>query len=525
MATEAPSELQGLALIQSLSTKTDVADRLNVSLRTLTWVLYGTGTEGYYKSWLIAKKSGGVREIRAPRSTLYRMQASLNQILQDAYSPKPAAHGFVRGRSVVTNAGPHVGRRYVLNVDVEDFFPSINFGRVRGLFMARPFQCPPDVATLLAAICCSGGSLPIGSPTSPVVANMICVRLDSELQTLARRNGSWYSRYADDLTFSTNRSSFPRALARLDDDGRAVAGDELRHVVEANGFALNQAKTRLQTQHDRQSVTGLVVNERRNIDRRYIRRIRAMLHAWDRYGLESAQTYVSRWDRKDRHPEASPRFEDMLAGRIAYLAMVRGPSDPIAERFKAQYSNLMANRPMNEASQSAPSKQPPLDDTDPVADQPPLDDTGPVADQPPLDDTGVVADQPPLDDTEVVGLSLLAGLPADVASRWEGRDDPVGRSVLHALDLYARGTREDIRSAVRELAVILEERRQLIKQELISSDEGALFNIANNFDVRHRNTDQKSDYRLEFLDWIFWWYLHTVDLTERIVGGVDGGPE
>jgi RNA-directed DNA polymerase len=519
-------ELHGLPLIQSMTSRRDVAERLGVSLQTLTWLLYRNGTEGYYRTWRISKKSGGVREIRAPRSTLYRIQSGLSQVLQDAYAPKPAAHGFVRGRSVVTNATAHVARRYVLNVDIKDFFPSINFGRVRGLFMSRPFELPGEVASLLAAICCSQGTLPIGAPTSPVVANMICLRLDSELQALARDNGCWYTRYADDLTFSTSRRSFPRALAGVDDESRTFVGDELRHRVESNGFALNPAKTRLQTRDTRQSVTGLVVNERMNVDRRFIRRVRAMLHAWDKYGLERAQAYLSHWDKRDRYPGASPRFEDILRGRIAYLAMVRGGSDPLALRFKAQYENLRATGSIA-AALAAPSGG--MDGRE-VVDVPGAELEVERTEQeqseaglqewplePGLPDARQFEARPAEAEVGVEAIPLLAGLPEGFKARWNGRDDRVARSVYHAIDLFERGSREDLRSAVTELAGILEERRNLLRTELVSRDEGALFNIANKFDIRHRNADQATDYRIEFLEWIFWWYLHTVDLSERLL--------
>lgn len=348
------SELQGAALLHSLSSRRDVAVLVGVPWQTLAWLLFRNGTDGYYNTWKIKKKSGGTREIRAPKSTLYRVQTALHPILQNSYQPRQAAHGFVKGRSVVTNASRHVNRRFVLNVDIADFFPSINFGRVRGLFLARPFECIPEVATILAQICCSDGSLPIGAPTSPVIANMICLRLDKELQGLARQCGSWYSRYADDLTFSTDMAAFPRRLAEVDDNRNVVLSDDLVGFIEENGFSPNPLKTRLQTSDQRQVVTGVIVNQRLNVNRRYVRRIRAMIHAWDKYGLEDAQSYVANWDSKDRFPGAAPKFQDILRGRISYLAMIRGPSDGMARRFLDQYDNLKAHRALNHGIAYAP---------------------------------------------------------------------------------------------------------------------------------------------------------------------------
>jgi RNA-directed DNA polymerase len=349
MVTEPTSVApDGLERIASLSTKRDVADMLGVPWRTLAWVLYGRRPAHYYKRWTIKKRRGsGTRSIDAPRSTLYRLQKSLSSVLMEAYSPRGATHGFVQSRSIMTNAAPHVGRRFVLNVDIKDFFPSIHIGRVRGLFMSDPFNCPDEVATVLAQICCLDGRPPIGAPTSPVVSNMICRRLDRQLSDLARRRGCRYSRYADDLTFSTNRTSFPTALAEVDESNVVTLGAELTRMVEANWFFINPGKTRLQSVHDRQVVTGIKVNMRPNVDRRYIRRIRAMLHAWNRHGLDAAQSHVPLWDTKDRYPGSAPEFLDVLQGRIAFLAMVRGADDRLARRFRDQYDNLRAGRDIN----------------------------------------------------------------------------------------------------------------------------------------------------------------------------------
>lgn len=343
------SERRGAQLIRAASTKRDVAAMLGVPLRTLTLVLYGRGPAAYYKTWSIKKRRfGGTREISAPRSTLWTIQSALHVILRDAYMPRPATQGFVTGRSVASNAHHHVRRRYVLTVDIEDFFPSIHLGRVRGLFRAHPFYCTPEVATVLAQLCCLDGRLPIGAPTSPVIANMICVRMDKELQNLAKDHGCYYTRYADDLTFSTNSHAFPPELATATGRGEVVLGEELVRVLANNWFSVNGTKSRLQTTYDRQVVTGVKVNERPNVDRRYVRRIRGMIHAWHKYGLEAAQQYMSQKYTKDRYPGATPDFLNVLRGRIEYLGMIRGQSDAMVRRFHDQYDNLIAQRGLNE---------------------------------------------------------------------------------------------------------------------------------------------------------------------------------
>lgn len=349
----------GAALLGGLASREDVAKFFGISLSLLSWILFGHGKVGHYRVFEIKKKAGGSREIRAPRRSLREIQKKLSEVLVDAYEPRAAAHGYVSKRNVQTNAANHTGARYVLNVDLEDFFPSIHIGRVRGLFQGAPFECNFAVAKLLAQICCSEGRLPIGSPTSPIISNLICRRLDRELASLARRNGVWYTRYADDLTFSTKRSTFPHAFVHLDDKGDLVLGETLVRILEDNSFTANLKKTRLLTRFDRQLVTGVVVNQFTNLNRRYIRRVRAMLHAWDKYGLPGAQEYFeARFDSKDRYPGATPKFEDVLWGRISYISMVRGHDDRLARRFVNQFENLRNGVDINNAIDYEPPPHP-----------------------------------------------------------------------------------------------------------------------------------------------------------------------
>ena len=178
--------------------------------------------------------------------------------------------------------------------------------------MARPYRCSPEVATVLAQIACHDNQLPQGAPTSPVLANMVCWGMDSALQRLAGQCRSTYTRYADDLTFSTNRRDFPTELATID-DGEVRLGPELAAVLERSGFRVNARKVRLQTREFRQEVTGLTVNVFPNVRRRYVRQIRAMLHAWRTFGLAAAEAeYRRRYAQDHRGPG---RGRSLLSGR------------------------------------------------------------------------------------------------------------------------------------------------------------------------------------------------------------------
>lgn len=297
-----------------------------------------------YVSFQVPKKSGGVRIISAPEPELRLIQQKLNSILQHVFHSKrkPSVHGYVFERSIITNARCHSGRRYVFNVDLEDFFPSITFWRIRGLFIAKPYTLNPAVADLIARICCLHLTLPQGAPTSPIISNMICARMDSELQRLAKSYRCFYTRYADDLSFSTYTLNFPSALATLNVAGQASVGAELNHLIAQNGFQVNHAKVSLQTRSYRQVVTGLTVNRFPNLQRRYVSQIRAMLHAWKKYGLEAAQKEFSeKYDNKRRKESGYQRpFRFVVRGKIEFLGAVRGRNNTTYRRFLAQLKEL-----------------------------------------------------------------------------------------------------------------------------------------------------------------------------------------
>jgi RNA-directed DNA polymerase len=325
-----PHELRDEFL--KLQNRNEIAQLLGVTTKQLNFHLYVLPAEKKYKVFTVPKKSGGTRQISAPASPIKVIQRNLKQVLETVYKPKPSTHGFVIGRSIVSNARLHKKRRYVLNVDLENYFPTIHFGRVRGMFMGNPYHLNDEVATILAQICCHNGVLPQGAPTSPIISNMICARLDAKLQQLAKEHLCTYSRYADDITFSTNRSRFPSALAHLSEIGQVEIGNELSLVIEENGFHINPKKTRLQGKQQRQEVTGLTVNKYPNIERRYVKQIRAILHAWKKFTLEStAQNYFENYaGQKYSDPQGyRPPFQRIVFGKIQFVGMVKGKNNPV----------------------------------------------------------------------------------------------------------------------------------------------------------------------------------------------------
>lgn len=328
----------------ALTTRVSVAQLLDVPLKQLTYHLYIVNDSKRYTKFTAAKKSGGIREIQAPATALKIIQRKLNQVLQTVYEIRKPVHGFVNDRSVVTNARLHVGARFILNIDLKDFFPSINFGRVQGTFMARPYRIPNEAATVLAQICCFKKCLPQGAPTSPIVSNMVCATLDAQMQKLAQRYNCLYSRYADDITFSTGVKTFPKSLARTiagHTGTEVVIGAELASALKTSGFEVNPRKTRLQTTSSRQEITGITINEFPNVTRKYLKGIRAMIHAWDKFGLDLAELEFRNQDKKHRNPKTPPpSFKRVLKGKLDFLTMVRGKGDSVCIRLLRDYARL-----------------------------------------------------------------------------------------------------------------------------------------------------------------------------------------
>lgn len=292
---------------------------------------------GSYFRWRIPKKSGGYRLISAPRADLADVQRQLADALQRLHEPRPSAHGFLPGRSIVSNAQPHVGRRWVFNLDLENFFGSISTRRIAGLLASEPFNLRPSVAKRIAELCTLDGRLPTGAPSSPVLSNMIARKLDGQLQAFAQEHRAIYTRYVDDLTFSTNLPRVPEAIAIQNADEWFVGGP-LHALIVRNGFKVNVRKVRMQHRTVKQSVTGLVTNERVNVDRQMIRSIRGALHAWHTYGYDAAQREFLL-----RHGgSGGANLERVLRGRIEFVRMVRGHNDPLVRKLLSQLDLLVA---------------------------------------------------------------------------------------------------------------------------------------------------------------------------------------
>jgi len=334
-------EKEHLEAFKSLKTKREVAQLLGVQYSRLIYLTRVLSPDKKYINFSIKKKDGGVRTISAPVAGLKYIQKRLNWLLQNFINPKVCAHGFLYERSIKTNSTIHCRRTLVFNIDLKDFFPSIHFGRVRGMFQSPPFNFKDEVAIILAQICCQD-ILPQGAPTSPIVSNFICSKLDGEIVSLCKKHRCFYTRYADDMTFSTNFDELPEDIINIRRDGKVSVGKTLNSIIEENGFSVNVEKVRLQTENESQIVTGLVVNQFPNVRRSFIRETRAMLHAWHKFGLEAAQSeFYKLYNLKHRNPEHGlAKYQNVVAGRIEFIGMVKGVDDIVYQKLCRKLTKL-----------------------------------------------------------------------------------------------------------------------------------------------------------------------------------------
>lgn len=356
-----PEDLAEAAKWAEIWRHTDVhlfaADVFDLAYENVQGIIYPTPP---YKTFTMAKRSGGHRVIREPRRRLKALQDKLlPYLVERSGTPKPSAHAFINDRSIVTNARKHLERRphFVLNLDLERFFPSISFYRIRGVLQKAPFRFSHQVATMLAHMCAVNNELPQGAPTSPFLSNQVCRSLDRDLMALAKRHQATYTRYADDITFSfstPNRAALPANICTFD-SGIVTLGQELTGIIGHHNFRINPTKTRMSTRRRRMEVTGIVINEFPNVKREFIDRIRGALHAWDRYGYDAAQAaweqrvadgasqaYEKRpWKRQTRTGQP-PALKNILWGKLLFVRMVRGADDAIYTRLAEKYSRLIA---------------------------------------------------------------------------------------------------------------------------------------------------------------------------------------
>ena len=434
-------------------------------LKQLSWYSNPKLAKKRYTEFKVKKKSGAERTIHAPVNGLKAIQKTLSFILQSVYEPHKAATGFVKEKSIVDNAKEHVGNKYLYNIDLKDFFPSIDQARVWKCMQLKPFNLTPstnenlfekeitevsfekikevfeathaiiketkigsflnlvdsnngnkvvlkikigsnakisgttmedkikdiktnhafyltktkdktqirlthkdefinniksislskqNIANMIASLCCTAihverknaagewetvvsNVLPQGAPTSPVLSNVICQRLDYLLSAVAKRFGLKYTRYADDMTFSSMHNVYQPESDFL---------KELHRIVADQGFHIKESKTRLQKEGFRQEVTGLLVNEKVNVQKRYIKQLRMWLYYWESYGYDRAQSFFQQQYIADKGfaIKGRPDMINVIDGKLNYLKMVKGDSNDLYLKLRERFDNLITKK-------------------------------------------------------------------------------------------------------------------------------------------------------------------------------------
>lgn len=293
------------------------------------------GRYRYTQAW-IPKRRGGTRILLVPERRLKFLQRKTLELLEQLHPPRTPVHGFVKNRGAITNANAHQTRPYLLNLDLSNFFGAITRRRVLGMLQALGLE--DEVALAICSICVARNQLPQGAPTSPILSNMIAYRLDRDLMTFAKAHRLRYTRYADDISLSSNTQ--PTALF---DGGAPLQGRvpveqlsaSLRAAILSNGFEINSAKVWFSGPQARKEVTGLIVNEFTNVKRSFVRNLRAALYKVETMGVGLAEK-----DYQTRY-KSNSSLEQVLRGRLEWIAQVRGRSfsayRTLARKFNQQF--------------------------------------------------------------------------------------------------------------------------------------------------------------------------------------------
>jgi hypothetical protein len=318
-----------------------------------------------YKTFEIKKKSGKTRTIHSPIAGLKAFQICLNVILSSVYEPHKNAFGFVIGKSIVDNAKNHVAKNYVYNIDLKDFFPSVDAKRVWGRLTAKPFnlgttQNRKQIANMIKAICCTpmkverliddvwsieeASVLPQGAATSPILTNAICERLDYKLTKLSKHFGLEYSRYADDITFSSMHNTYKTEKGEQEAiyESDSSFDKKLRRIISSQNFHINEKKVRLQKRGYKQEVTGLIVNENVNTPNYYIKELRQWIYFLESKGYDKAyELFLKKYVKnKGEIRNAKPNMYMVIEGKLLYLKMVKGENNSTYLKLKARFEKL-----------------------------------------------------------------------------------------------------------------------------------------------------------------------------------------
>lgn len=262
----------------------------------------------YYRIFSIKKGNGNKRQISAPNNRLKEIQSCIRILLTSVNH---------RGKSIIDYAKPHVGKDIVYNMDIKDFYPSINASQIIPVLIKKVNNY--EVALLLTSLVTMRSKsgipvLPQGAPSSPAISELVLKNLDRKLSGYSERHDFQYSRYVDDITFSCSRTQKWKTFAAI-----------FNMIINSEGFQINKKKSRVSFYYQRQEVAGLTVNEQLNVTNKYIKQLRTILHNWEKdgYVLASNKFLMHYYKNMTNAKDFIPKMEHIVAGKLSYLKMVR----------------------------------------------------------------------------------------------------------------------------------------------------------------------------------------------------------
>jgi len=323
----------------------DLANKMGVTLKLLRFLTYTQklSAKSNYVHFKMAKKTGGFREISAPKPELKRLQYWILENILNKVEVSDEAHGFVTNRSIVSNAKLHVGKAVVINCDLENFFPTLSYPRVKGFFKSLGYSA--ELATVLAMLTTEAEQkevlldgeklylytgkryLPQGSPASPMITNLICRKLDKRMLGIANSLEFTYTRYADDMTFSSDHYEKINKMMYW-----------IKGITKEEGFVLHPTKTKIMKRGARHEVTGVVVNEKLSINRKELKKFRALLYQIEQSGLEGKS-----WNGKS---------ENLMASVWGYANFIQMVDKEKGAKYMVQVKALLEKYPMGNLGSS-----------------------------------------------------------------------------------------------------------------------------------------------------------------------------
>lgn len=284
-----------------------------------------------YKEFYILKKNGNLRQINTPDKLLKRVQNLINILLQIIFKSHShyCSNGFLIGKDIKRNAIPHTNKRFVLNIDIKDFFPSVNFRRVKVVLELSPFNLTNNrekIAFIIANLGTYMDYLPQGAATSPILSNIVTQKLDRKISNFCIQSKVKYSRYADDLSFSSNKDILDQNFI-----------ESISKIIEEENFKINETKTRIRTNRESQQVTGLIVNQKVNIKKEYSQKVRAMINNWEKNGLIYAEQVFKKHQPINK---VNYNFKSVLLGHLSFLKLIKGDDHAPTTKLRLKYSLL-----------------------------------------------------------------------------------------------------------------------------------------------------------------------------------------